>query len=179
MKTSQHVRFLFPSLLIAALCVTISCKQVTQAISNLLTFDIDKSVTFPVYQYTPVGYLTPNYGIPIPLDSATLAKQKTSLSLIRTLKLTKLAFTPDDPAYAMTNFDTITISVGLDSINTIWLGGYSGSANKVILTNNDFAADAKNSNDKFFVRFELKNDPTHTVNIKTDFTLTISADPLQ
>jgi hypothetical protein len=179
MKTSQHVRFLFPSLLIAALCVIVSCKSVTQAISNLLSFDIAKSVTFPVYQYTPVGILSPNIGIPIPLDSATLAQQKTSLSLIRTIKLTKLAFTPDDPNYAMSNFDTISLAAGPDSLHTVWLGGYSGSANKVILTQSDFAANAKAPNDKFFIRFELKNDPAHTVNIQTDFTFTISADPLQ
>ena len=178
MKTSQHTRFLFPSLLIVALGVTISCKQVTQAISNLLSFDIAKTVTFPVSQYTPVGIMSPNIGIPIPLDSATLAQQKTSLSLIKTIKLTKLAFTPDDPYYAMTNFDTISLAAGPDSLHTVWLGGYSGSADKVILTLNDFAANAKDPNDKFFVRFELKNDPSHTVNIQTDFTFTISADPL-
>jgi hypothetical protein len=179
MKMTQHVRFLFPSLFIVTLCVTISCNQVTQAINNLLTFDIEKTVTFPVPQYTPVGIMTPNIGIPIPLDSATLAQQKTSLSLIKTLKLTKLAFTPDDPAYAMTNFDTISLAVGPDTLHTVWLGSYSGSANKVILTLSDFAANAKDPNDKFFVRFELKNDPTHTVNIQTDFTLSISASPLQ
>ena len=81
MKSSQHARFLFPSLLIAALCLTISCKQVTQAIDNLLTFNLDKSVTFPVYQYTPTGILTPNIGIPIPLDSTELAKQKTAYEI--------------------------------------------------------------------------------------------------
>ncbi|MFI5264844.1 MAG: hypothetical protein ACHQM6_10040 [Candidatus Kapaibacterium sp.] len=178
MKTSQHIRILFPSLLLVAALLTSSCKQVTQAISNLLTFDINKSANFPVSHLTPTGILTPNFGIPIPLDSATLAQQKTSLSLIRTIKLTKLVFTPDDPFFDMSNFDTISLAVGLDSLNTIWLGSWSGSGNKVILTNNDFAADAKNSKDKFFARFKLKNDPAHDITIKTDFTFSISADPL-
>jgi hypothetical protein len=178
MKINQHIKRIFPSLLLLSVLLTLSCKQVTQTINNLLSFDINKTVTFPVYQYTPVGILTPNIGIPIPLDSATLAQQKTSLSLIKTLKLTKLAFTPDDVAYPMSNFDTISLAAGPDSLHTIWLGGWSGSANKVILTLTDFAANAKDPNDKFFVRFMLKNDPSHTVNIQTDFTFTISASPL-
>jgi hypothetical protein len=177
MNTTKHITRFLPSLLLLAGLI-VSCKQVTQAISNLLTFDIDKSANIPVSQYIPTGIFTPFIGIPIGIDSADLAKQKTSLSLIKTLKLTKLTFTPDDPAYAMTNFDTLSLAVGPDSLNTIWLGSYSGSADKVILTNNDFAANAKDSKNKFFVRFELKNDPTHTVNIKTDYTLTFSADPL-
>jgi len=179
MKTTQHIRFLFPSLLLVAALLTSSCKQVTQAISNLLTFDIDKTANIPVSHLTTTGFFTPNIGIPVGIDSADLAKQKTSLSLIKTIKLTKLIFTPDDASFAMTNFDTISLATGLDSLNTIWLGSWSGAGNKVILTNNDFSADAKNSNNKFFARFQLKNDPSHDITIKTDFTFSISANPLK
>jgi hypothetical protein len=179
MKTTKHTRFLLPFVLLLAGIVITSCNQVNNAIQNLLTFNIADSVSFPIVQLTPTGILFPLPGVPIPLDSATLAKNHTAFSLIKTLKLTALTFTPDDPTYPMTNFDTLNLAVGPDSLHTILLATYSGSANKTTLTDNDFAADVtKNSGSKFFVTFELKNDPTHTVNIKTNYTLTFSADPL-
>ncbi|MEP7234796.1 MAG: hypothetical protein ABI778_05825 [Ignavibacteriota bacterium] len=175
---TQHSKAIFPSLILFAFCL-VSCNKVTQVINDLLSFDIEKSADIPVSQFTPTGILTPNLGIPIPLDSADLANQKTTLSLMKTLQLTKLVFTPSDPAFAMNNFDSISLAVGPDTLNTKWLASYSGSADKVILTQTDFADEARNPNDKIFVRFKLKNDPSHDITLKTDFTLTISASPLK
>ena len=179
MKTSQHVRRLFPSLVLLTLCVTISCKQVTQAISNLLTFSIVKTAPgIPILPQTPVGLTFASPGIPIGIDSADLAKQKTALSLVKTLKLTDMKIAIDSPNFSRTNIETLTLSVGTDSLSTVLLATYSGSTDIVTITNNDFAAQAKNPNDKFYITFRLKKDPTQLVHLLTTYTLTFSADPL-
>ncbi len=181
MKTSQHVRFLFPSLLIVALCVTISCNQVTQAISNLLSFSITKSAPgIPIPSITPIGVTFAPPGIPIAIDSATLAQQKTSLSLVRTLKLTGMTIGIDDSTvYPRTNIDTMTLSVGTSQQSKVLLATYIGTGDQKILTNTDFAPQFKNPKDSFYVTFRLKSDPPQTVNLLTSYTLTFSADPLQ
>jgi hypothetical protein len=175
MKITSRIALLFAFLALFA----VSCKEVTQAIDNLLTFDIDESSDIPITPLIPPeGILFPLPGIPIPIDSTTLAQHKTAFHLLKTLKLTKLKFTPNDPTYSMQNIDTLSISVGTDSLSTKLLATYSGSQDKVTLTNADFAAEAKNSNGKFYVVFKVKKSPSHDVDIKTDYTLTFTADPL-
>ena len=179
MKTSQHIRRFFPSLVLIIAVSFVSCKSITQAIQNLLTFSITKTApAIPILQFTPTGILYATPGVPIGLDSATLASQKTSLSLVRTVKLTDMTLMMDDPFYSVTNIDTMTLSVGLDSLHTILLATYVGATNTKTLTNNDFAPQLKNPSDKFFAKFRLKNDPSHTVNLTTSYTLALSADPL-
>ncbi len=179
MKTSQHINRFFPSLLLIFAVSFLSCKQITQAISNLLTFPITKTAPdIPILQYTPTGIMFASPGVPIGIDSADLAKQKTSLSLVKTVKLTGMTLATDDPYYLPTNIDTLTLSVGLDSLHTILLATYIGATDTKTLTNTDFSAQVKNSNNKLFAKFRLKNDPSHTVNLQTSYTLTFSADPL-
>lgn len=179
MKTTQHVRRFFPSLLLIIACLSISCKQVNQVIDNLLTFDISKTAPgIPIPAISPVGitFLTP--GIPIGIDSATLAQQKTSLSLVKTLKLTGMTIAIDDSTvYPRTNIDTMTLSVGTSQLNKVLLATYIGSGDQKILTNADFAPQFKNPQDSFYVTFRLKNAPPHTVNLLTSYTLTFVANP--
>jgi hypothetical protein len=175
MKTSQHNRLIFASLILFFLFF--SCKQTQEVIDKLLTFDIDKSVDLPLPTATPAGIYF-SLPIPIGLDSADLAKNKTGLHLVKSLRLTKLIFTPDDPSYPMSNVDTLSIAVGVDSLSTVLLATWSGAQNKVALTNADFSSQAKNPNDKFFVTFKLKKAPDHDIHVKTDYTLSITADPL-
>ncbi len=179
MKTTKHINRIFPSLLITALCVTISCKQVTQVVDNLLTFDITKSVDIPITPLLPPqGFLFALPGVPAGIDSAELAQHKTAFHLLKSLKLTKLVFTPDDPTYSMNNIDTIRLSAGPDSLSAKLLATYSGAQDKTFLTNADFAIEAKDPNDKFFVVFKVKKSPAKDVKIKTDYTLTFTASPL-
>ena len=178
MKTTQHVRRFFPSLLLVIACIGMSCKQVSQAIDNLLTFDIERSNEIPITPTVPPeGFLFTLPGIPIPVDSAELAKNKTATGLVKTLKLTKLVFTPDDPLYPMTNIDTIRVAAGTDSLSAKLLGTYSGKMNMVMLTGTDFSDVIKKPNGKFFLTFQVKKSPSHDIKIKTDYTLTFTADP--
>jgi hypothetical protein len=180
MKTIKHINRLFPSLLLLACLVIISCSQITQAISNLLTFSITKTAPgIPVPAQTPIGMTFASPGLPIGIDSAALAQQKTSLSLVRTLKLTDMTLAMDDATYPITNIDTMTLSVGFDSLHTVLLATYVGSTNTKTLTMIDFSVQAKNPNDKLFATIRLKNDPQNLVHLLTTYTLTFSADPLQ
>ena len=150
-------------------------------ISNLLTFSITKTAPgIPIFPITPTGITLPSPGIPIGIDSATLAQQKTSLSLVRTLKLTGMTIGIDDSVtYPRTNIDTMTLSVGTDQLHKVLLATYIGTGDQKILTNTDFAPQFKNPQDSFYVTFRLKNAPPKTVNLLTSYTLTFSADPLQ
>jgi hypothetical protein len=179
MKRSTIKRFL-PLLFLAALSITISCKQVSETINNLLTFSITKAAPgIPILPVYPTGITFSSPGIPIGIDSATLAQQKTSLSLVRTLKLTDFTLAIDDSiAYPRTNIDTMTLSVGTSQQSKVLLATYIGTGDQKILTNADFAPQFKNPQDSFYVTFRLKNAPSHTVNMLTSYTLTFSADPL-
>jgi hypothetical protein len=181
MKRSQITRLFLPVVFVAAFALTESCKQVDQVVQNLLTFSITKSAPgIPIPQVFPVGQTFATQGIPIGIDSATLNQQKTSLSLIRTVKLTAMGIGIDDSTvYPRTNIDTMTISVGSSQQNKILLATYvGGSIDQKTLTNTDFSTQLKNPKDSFYVTFRLKNDPPHTVNLLTSYTLTFSADPL-
>lgn len=179
MKTTQHVRRFFPSLLLVIALFGISCKQVNEIIDNLLTFDITKTAPdIPIPAITPVGITFPSPGIPIGIDSATLAQQKTSLSLVKTLKLTGMTIAIDDSVvYPRTNIDTMTLSVGTDQLHKVLLATYVGTGDQKILTNTDFAPQFKNPQDSFYITFCLKNAPPHTVNLLTSYTLTFTANP--
>lgn len=179
MRSFQHIRALFTSLILLALC-SISCKSVNQAIENLLTFSITKAAPpIPILPLTPAGITFAAPGIPIGIDSADLAKNGTSLSLVKTLKLSDFTLTTDDTVnFPRTNIDTLTLSVGPDSLHTTLLAIYTGANDHKTVTNNDFAADAKNPNDKFFATFRLRNSPKNLVHLLTTYTLTFSADPL-
>jgi hypothetical protein len=171
--------FFSPLILLFFASFFISCSTVNNVVQNLLTFSITKTApAIPIPPQTPVGILFALPGVPLAIDSADLAKNKTSLSLVKTLKLTDWTIAIDTPTYSRTNIDSMSISVGLDSLHTTLLGTYSGPNDKITLTNADFAADAKNSNDKFFLTFKLKKDPQNTVHLLTSYTLTFTADPL-
>ena len=180
MRTTKHFSHIFPSLLLLV-CLIISCKQVNQAISNLLTFSITKDAPgILIPALTPVGITFAPPGVPVGIDSADLAKQKTSLSLIRTLKLTGMTIAIDDSiAYPRTNIDTMTISVGTSQQSKVLLATYIGTGDRKILTDADFAPQFKNPQDSFYVTFRLKSAPPKTVNLLTSYTLTFSADPLE
>jgi hypothetical protein len=182
MKRSQHIRGVFASLLVLVTLGSISCKQVNDVIQNLLTFNITKdapAIPIPPAPITPVGITIASPGIPIGIDSADLAQQKTALSLVKTLKLTGWMISIDDSiVYPRTNIDTMTISVGTSQQSKVLLATYTGTGDKITLTNADFAPQFKNPQDSFYVTFRVKNAPPHTVNLLTSYTLTFSADPL-
>jgi hypothetical protein len=145
-----------------------------------LTFSITKTAPkLPIPSITPVGVTIAFPGFPIGIDSAALADQKTSLSLVKTLKLTAMTIGIDDSTvYPRTNIDTMTLSVGPNQQSKILLSTYIGTGDREILTNADFADKFKNPQDSFYVTFRLKNAPPHTVNLLTSYTLTFSASPL-
>src|SRR3954468_20248431 len=109
MKKPQYIRF-FAAIFVFACFAATSCKQVSNAIENLLTFSITKTapaVPIPPAPLTPENVtIIPPQGIPIGIDSADLAKQKTAISLVKTLKLTGWAIAIDDSmTWARTNID--------------------------------------------------------------------------
>jgi len=180
MKKQLYIRRFLPFIFVIAAFI-ISCNQVNQIISNLLTFSITKTAPpIPIPSLTPIATTFAPPGVPIGIDSATLAQQKTTVSLVQTLKLTGMTIGIDDSInFPRTNIDTMTLSVGTSQQNKVLLATYIGTGDQKILTNADFAPQFKNPKDSFYVTFRLKSDPPHTVNLLTSYTLTFSADPIQ
>lgn len=151
----------------------------TLGIDSLFSFNISKSFDFPVVPLTPVGQFFTSPAIPIGLDSAELAKNNTSLSLIKTVKLTKLTFVSSNPvAYPVKSFDTIILAV-TDGATTSTLATYSGAVDSVTLSGLDFEKYIKNPNGNFLVSFKANTAPLATVNFTANLTLTFNANPLR
>jgi hypothetical protein len=151
---------------------------VANVLQNLLTFSIPKSLSFPVPPQTPVGQAITGL-IPIGVTNDDLVKQETSTSLVKTVKLTSLKFTPDDVSFPLTNFDTLKLSVTKDGgVTEVMLGIYAGKTNTYNLSDTDFVLYFKDSKAQFKTTLKLNTAPAKIVNIQTDYTFTFTADPL-
>ncbi len=178
-KMSMIMKNIKYSVLALALIAGLFSACSTLGIDSLFSFNINKSFDFPVVPLTPVGQFFTSPAIPIGLDSATLAKNNTSLSLIKTVKLTKLAFVSSDSiAYPVKSFDTIILAVA-DGVSTSTLATYSGAVDSVTLSGLDFEKYVKNPNGSFLVSFKAKKAPLTTVNFTANLTLTFNANPLR
>ena len=167
-------KLLFASLL--ALCVA-SCNQINSVISDFFTFNVVKTIETPLPAATPTGILFPAIPIPVPLDSATLATNKTSLSKVKTCKLTLLAITFSDPTYTLTNFDSLYINIIGGTLPEINLATY-GSSKGMVYSQLDFASYIKAQNPQFKVGFKCNKAPATDIKMNSAITLTFTAQPL-
>ena len=173
MKTTY--KLLFASLL--ALSVA-SCNQVNNIIDDFFTFNVVKTIQTPLPAATPTGILFPAIPIPVPLDSATLATNKTNLSKVKTCKLTGLNITFSDPAYTITNFDSLYVNIIGDALPEINLATYGSSKTTMTYSQSDFAAYIKGKNPQFKVGFKCNKAPKTDVQMNSAITLTLTAQPL-
>ena len=115
--------------------------------------------------------------IPTLIDSSDLAKNGTSLSLLQSVKLTKLILTSDDASFPLTSFDTIRFAASADSLTAQPLAYYGAVSDVISYVNADFATYLKKPHSEFIVTFKLNKAPAKAVNIKGEYTLVFSAKP--
>jgi len=174
-KTPHSLKFGFLSLVI--LCWSfLSCSS-TDGIDNYFTFNLEKNQF--IINVTPTTAIGEEFVVTVPtmLDSVDLAKNGTSLSLLQSVKLTKLVLTSGDASFPMTSFDTVRLAAIADSLTAQLLALYSGASDAVSLTNADFAAYVKKTSSKFSIAFKLNKAPTQPVSITGEYTLVFSAKP--
>lgn len=153
------------------------CSQVTNAIDSFLTFNDERTFDLPFPKLTPVGVALPA-SFPLSPDSATLAKNKTGLSLLKTAKLTKLTFTFSDPTYTMQSVDTMYLQVTNPTLGVVDLASYSHSVDSMRMTNNDFGKFVKDTGSHFIVTFKLLAAPNSDIVAHSDAVITYTASPL-
>ena len=155
-----------------------SCNKVANVLQNLLSFDISNTFSFAVPPASPVGQSITAI-VPIGVTNDDLVRHQTTTSLVKTVKLSALKFTPDDASFPMTNFDTLKISVTKDGgASELMLGSYIGKTDSYNLSNTDFVSYFKDSKTQFKTTVRLNAAPSKTINIRTDYTFTFTADPL-
>jgi hypothetical protein len=171
---STQLRFL-PFVLIVLVS---GCTQVTNAIDSFFTFNDERMFDMPFPKASPVGVLSTNQ-FPLSPDSATLAKNNTALSLMKTATLNKLAFTFSDPTYFMQpNIDTVFLQVRNPTLGTVDLANYSRSIDAMQYTHNDFANFIKDTASTFVVSFKLLGAPSSDILAHIDAVITYTAKPL-
>ncbi len=174
MKTTY--KFILASLL--ALGLT-NCKEISNTIDDFFTFNLVKTVDTPLPAATPTGILTPPVPIPIPLDSATLAANNTSLSKVKTCKLSKLDINFSDPSYTMANFDSLYINIKADGLPEIMLATYGSAKGSFTYSLADFAPYIKGTNAQFISGFKCNKAPATDLTMSSTFTLIFTAQPLK
>ena len=169
--------FVIPVLIV---CSFISCST-SSGIDDYYTFNVGKSQGFTVPPQVPVGQ---DVSAPfvITIDSADLVTSttlRTTIPLMKSVKLTKLSFTSSDASYPMTSFDTIKLVVSCDSLEDQLLATYIGANDAVTLTNADFAAYLKQQSCHYKITFRANKAPAQPVNITATDELVFTAKPQQ
>lgn len=154
-----------------------NCETINNAIDDLLTFNVTRSVETPLPASTPTGILIASPGIPVPLDSTTLATNKTSFSKLKTAKLSLLTITFSDPTYTLANFDSLYINIKADSLPEINLATY-GTSKGMTYSQLDFASYIKSKNAVFLIGFKCNTAPKSDINMNSAFTFAFTAQPL-
>jgi hypothetical protein len=178
LKRALYFSRLFLSVLLV--CSLISCSS-SSGVDDYYTFNVVKSQNIPVTPQIPVGQ---DVSVPFPIsvdstDFITSPTLRTSLALIKSVKLTKLAFTPSDASYPMTSFDTVRLFVSADSLADQTLATYFGFADSLSLTDADFAAYMKKPSSHYTVTFRANKAPAQAIAIAAAYTLVFTATPLQ
>ncbi|MFI5264843.1 MAG: hypothetical protein ACHQM6_10035 [Candidatus Kapaibacterium sp.] len=162
---------------VITLCSLISCSS-SSGIDNYFTFNErashDVALDNALFQRQPV-----TVPISISIDSAEYAKNGTTLSLVKSIKLNSLKLVSGDGSYPFSKIDTLTFSVQADSIGSQVLATYSGSADNVTYTNADFAQFLKGRNATFMLSMSTANPPPGQFSFTVSTTNVLTAGPQQ
>ena len=171
-KKHRFFRLLVPVVL---LCSINSCSS-SSGIDDYFTFNRKTSDVFLVANDAQIGKDDSDF-ILLPPDSSSLASNGTSLSLIQSVKLSRLALKDADTGYSISNVDTVQFRIAADSLPDLILATYSKVADSVFLTNADFAEYYKKSSVHFNIWFRVQKVPVAFDFVLFDFTLVYTARP--
>jgi len=154
----------------------LSCSN-TNGIDDYFTFNLQK--TFGLAASAGSTEWPPmTVAVPIALDSAELAANQTTSSLVKSVKLTRLVFSSTDVAYPFSNIDTLVLTV-TDSSGTQLLATYSGAVDSMGLTDADIASYLKNPKSTFSATFGYRKPPPAAVTFNANYTFVVTARPQQ
>jgi hypothetical protein len=161
-------------LFLPALTLFASCSS-TDGIDDYFTFNIERSSAFIVDSQTQVGQDN-SYVTSFVLDSVDFAKNGTSLSLIKSVKLTKVSFV-SDKSNLLSNLDSIWIGITADSLAEIPVAGYNVANDSVLYNSIDFGQYIKSPSVKWNVHFRANKAPSDFQGVAFTYTLVFTAKP--
>lgn len=157
------------------LLISIGCDS--KFIDDIFTFNVEKSFEFTIPAGTPAGVTAPEINLPLPVNDSILEAHGTSMSLLKSAKLTKLQLTFSEPSFTLADIDTLDLKMKSASYPHLSLAYYSTGMDTVTVTNVDFAPVLKDSNPAMSGIFRLNTSPTVDVKTTVTYTLTITAHP--
>jgi hypothetical protein len=148
-------------------------------IDDLFTFNIEESHTFTIPAGTPAGKLPEGLlTIPIPINDSVAATHNTSMSLLKSARITKLQFTFAPSTFSLANnVDTLDIRIDSDNQPMVSLGYYSTGMDTIRLTHADFAPQIKDVGAKITGDGALKTGATEDIQTTVTYTITFTAHP--
>lgn len=165
----RFILFTFSLLLFSSGCNS-------EFIDNIFTFNVEKSFEFTIPANTPAGITAPEVNLPLVINDSILQANGTSMSLLKSAKLTKLrlAFTP--PSFTLANIDTLNMRMKSASYPNLSLAYYRTGLDTVTVTNVDFAPALKEGASVGAI-FRLNTSPAQDIITTATYTLTITANP--
>lgn len=177
MKETLHSRWLVFLPCLFFLFGFLSCSS-SNGIDDYFTFNLqiaqDISLDNSLFGHQPV-----TIPISILIDSSDLAKNGTTMELVKSVKLSSLKLVSGSVSYPFSKIDTLIFSVQADSIGLEVLARYSGMSDNVSYTNADFARYLKGRNATFIISMSTANPPTGQFSFTVSTINVLTARPKQ
>ena len=147
-------------------------------IDDIFTFNVEKSFELRIPAGTPAGRLPIPLTVPLLIDSATLAKENTTVNLLKSAKLTKLQIVNFVPStFSLSNIDTLDFRIESNNQPLTSLAYYSSGMDTIRLTLADFAPHLKDAGAKITADAAINTATTEEVVATVNYTITFSAHP--
>jgi hypothetical protein len=159
------------------LLFSVGCDSASTIIDDIFTFNVEKSFDFTIPANAPPGRLPAPLTLPLLINDSVLQANGTSMSLLKSAKLTKLrlAFTPT--SFSIADIDTLDFRIKSNSHPLTSLAYYTTGMDTVRLTNVDFAPMIKDNGAEVTADVGIKTSPTEDIKTTVTYTLTITAHP--
>jgi len=161
---------------VTLLLFSAGCDSIGNIIDDIFTFNVEKSFEFTIPAGTPAGVTAPEINLPLLINEDSLKAHGTSMSLLKSAKLTKVRLTFSEPSFTLADLDTLDMRMKSTSYPLLSLAYFKTGMDTVTVTNVDFAPALKEGASASTI-FRLKTSPTVDVKTTVNYTLTITAHP--
>lgn len=147
-------------------------------IDDIFTFNVEKNFEFTIPAGTPAGRLPMPITLPLLISDSVLQANGTSMSLLKSAKLTKLRLTFVPTTYSLADIDTLDFRIKSNSYPTpTSLAYYKNGMDSIQITGVDFAPMVKDNGAEVSADVGLKTATTEEIKTTVTYTLTITAHP--
>ncbi len=169
------MRTLYFLLLLSTLALSAGCSDYPP-IDPALTFNIDRSVNFPLSN-TATLYKDTAITVTGPIDTNDYVKNSSSAYLLKTSEVWRIALQSNDPNYTLDQLGHALILIGADTVGLDTLPQGTVDTN-FILTNVDITKYMRDTAFTATLECQLQGVPASPTTITCDLTIVYTALPL-